>query len=258
MRRAFTLIELLVVISIIALLIGILLPALGAARASGRKAQCLANVRSIGQAYFSWQTDVNFIGHSYPTNSGANEPNRLYWVPGLVEYGFGVDQRVCPDASTLLNPNPAANSFAFGTAENAWIESRTQFPDVPWQASYAMNGWLYTKGAGSGTLAAAANDPKRFKALDKMVDNTETPMFADGTWREIWPLDDVTPNAPTNLYQPHPAGGGVASFASSRHKSNCSVVFADGHASGVSIENLWSLNWHRQWQPTETVTMPAN
>ncbi len=56
-RKAFTLIELLVVISIIALLIGILLPALSAARKSSQSAVCLGNERSLGQAVAAYVTD---------------------------------------------------------------------------------------------------------------------------------------------------------------------------------------------------------
>ena len=60
-KPAFTLIELLVVISIIALLIGILLPVLGSARDASRSAVCLVNQRSIAQAGLMYANDNDGI-----------------------------------------------------------------------------------------------------------------------------------------------------------------------------------------------------
>ncbi len=85
-RRAFTLIELLVVIAIIALLIGILLPALGKARKSGRLVVSASNLRQILTATISYRSD----NKNYP-------PFQLSWVRG----GF-------QDPINLSNPNAAA------------------------------------------------------------------------------------------------------------------------------------------------------
>ena len=54
-QHGFTLTELLVVIGVIALLIGILLPTLGRARESSRKAACMAHLKTLGECNSSFQ-----------------------------------------------------------------------------------------------------------------------------------------------------------------------------------------------------------
>src|SRR6185436_16755214 len=68
-RRAFSLVELLVVIGIIAILVGLLLPALSKARAQALTIKCQSNMRQIGQAMLMYANDNR--GQLFPIDAGG-------------------------------------------------------------------------------------------------------------------------------------------------------------------------------------------
>ncbi len=273
MRRApaFTLIELLVVISIIALLIGILLPALGAARATARTAGSLSNVRQLGIASAAWQADNDYKGFDdYPmqlfTRGGYIdlEENTVNICPETEAFDLK-DEAVPPAISAAFG----ANSW-FGTAEIAWRRDDLN-PDkstlVDTSSSYTYNGWLldlnYAKSVGNSPVNPAgipAREKFNFGNFDSVRETSNVPFAADGVWIYVAP-DEVHPPVSglnsLNLSNPIEGRTTVASRSfgfhemyMNRHGRLNNIAFVDGSARSIQIENLWELTWHRDYDET--------
>ncbi len=239
-KKGFTLIELLVVISIIAMLLAILMPALGKVKEKARATVCRANLKQWGLIINLYAQDNN----GEMQDNGDGMPRGEVWYNLFRDYYQNDKIRVCVSAARPMENAAAEGSTGIkGSSKNAWVVyyGNGQPNDI---GSYAMNSWMQ-----SPRVLAAGWDANYGEYYWRKTDVSQAkniPAFVDGAQRALNPIESDGNEAPN--YRDELNGGWTNSLKRvciDRHSGTINVVFLDGHSDKVDLKAIWSLKWSK-------------
>ncbi len=223
--RAFTLIELLVVISIIAVLLSILMPALKAAKKRTEAVICQSNLRQVGIA-------ANLYAEAYDNYVPRGAGTQLWFVEFLPFLG---DER---------NDGDYRNVKIYKC--KSFPRTGTGLYDVPnsrQTVCYVMNDW-----SPSGPWIGHPTKLSKFRRPNSTIylaDNEAgdwRPIIEDENSPEISRCDVFDPgHLPTSDSHDILRGRRIAR---QRHRDGCNVLFVDWHVGWVRAEDMTESMWH--------------
>lgn len=227
----FTLIELLVVISIIALLIALVMPALSSARQASRSVKCMSNLRSLAQ----WSTAYAMENHDILPYNGKGAAQNGYidsledghdWIERIAYYKpdeFTSGAIHCPEASAsfgssaVVQGGPGAFNYGLNQYRGGLFEvGNPSYPNKPTLNSLTAESYWYG---------------------DASVHRTRRP------WEFQKPLR--LPNTGPWMWQDNQ--GHVSDAVFDGHgNSMANFTYGDGHVSGMQWAEFNAMTWNQK------------